>query len=141
MIFFLNVFHSFTLKIKHSLENSIVGLIFGRVNVGGTILLRSMYYFRSIFQRSNYYRRSKCHTFGMFGAYFSETIVGGAINTGAKCRRSKYRRSNCRRSICRRSNCRRSKSSVTIRTGEVMYGVRKRDSEINAFKDVTFFNH
>ena len=35
MSFFLNVFHSFTLKIKHSLENSIVGLIFGRVNVGG----------------------------------------------------------------------------------------------------------
>ena len=39
------------------------------------ILLRSMYYFRSIFQRSNYCRRSKCHTFGMFGAYFSEAIV------------------------------------------------------------------
>ena len=35
IIFFLNLFHSFTLKIKHSLENSIVGLIFGRVNVGG----------------------------------------------------------------------------------------------------------
>ena len=42
------------------------------------ILLRSMYYFRSIF------KRSKCHTFGMFGAYFSEAIiVGGAIETGA----------------------------------------------------------
>ena len=47
------------------------------------ILLRSMYYFRSIFQRSNYCRRSKCHTFGMFGAYFSEAIVGGAIDTRA----------------------------------------------------------
>ena len=40
MIFFLNVFHSFTLKIKHSLENSIVGLIFGRVNVGGTNIVK-----------------------------------------------------------------------------------------------------
>ena len=47
------------------------------------ILLRSLHYFRSIFQRSNYCRRSKCHTFGMFGAYFSEAIVGGAIDTGA----------------------------------------------------------
>ena len=34
--FLFNVFHSFTLKIKHSLENSIVGLIYGRVNVDGT---------------------------------------------------------------------------------------------------------
>ena len=47
------------------------------------ILLRSMYYFRSIFQLSNYCRRSKYHTFGMFGAYFSEAIIGGAIGTGA----------------------------------------------------------
>ena len=41
------------------------------------ILLRSMYYFGA------YLSGGKCHTFGMFGAYFSETIVGGAIDTGA----------------------------------------------------------
>ena len=36
------------------------------------ILLRSMYYFRGIFQRNNYCRRSKMsYTFGMFGAYIS----------------------------------------------------------------------
>ena len=61
MIFFLNVFHSFTLKSKHSLENSIVGLIFGRVNVGGTKLLRSM-------------------TCIIFGAYFSGAIIVGGAN-------------------------------------------------------------
>ena len=58
--FFLNVFHSFTLKIKHSLENSIVGLIFGRVNVGGTN-----------------YCWGACI---IFGAYFSGAIIVGGAN-------------------------------------------------------------
>ena len=100
------------------------------------ILLRSMYYFRSIFQRSNYCRRSKCHTFGMVGAYISakqlsaEQLSAEQLSAEqmsylrsicrrsncrrskcrrSKCRRSNYGRSNCRRSKCRRSKCRRSK--------------------------------
>ena len=103
--FLLDVFHSLTLKIKHSLENSILG----RVNVGGTNIVEA----------------GACI---IFGAYFSGAIIVGGANVvpsacsehisakqssaeqyyRSKCRRSNYRRSNSRRSKCRRSKCRRS---------------------------------
>ena len=65
IILFLNGFHSFTFKIKHSLENSIVDLIFGRVNVGGPNIVEEHVLFLEHNQRNNYCRRSKCHTFGI----------------------------------------------------------------------------
>ena len=107
MIFFLNVFHSFTLKIKHSLEIiQLSVLIFGRVNVGGTKYCWGAWLVL------------------YFGAYFcGAIIVGGSeqmsylrhvrsIFQRSNCRRSNWHRSKCRRSNYRRSNCRRSKCRI-----------------------------